>query len=600
VKSTRTQVFILAALVLLVRLPFLNQAVAGDDVYYLASAYHALIDPLHPNHTHYIFQGIDVTFEGYPHPPGNAWFLAGLLAVFGDVREIPFHAAYLLFTLIAVLAMYSLGRRFSCAPFWAAILFLLVPALFVNGNGFESDVPLLAFWMAGAAAFIYSVDSGRLSLLALAAICLAVSGFIAMQSFAFTLILLCYLWTQRKWTVSRVIVASMPVLVLISWQLFERLTAGHFPAQVLSGYLVSYGLERFAMKLRNALALTIHSCFLVFPIVLPFIAREAWKNRRTQDTRFLLLWIFVFLILAWGLFVSGSARYLLPMAAPVVLLASRAPTKWLKITCGVQLVISVSLAVVNYQHWDAYRKFAASLRPETLHKRVWVAGEWGLRHYLEADGALPIHRGQAVRPGDFVVESDLGYPANFSHGGSMLVQIAQVDINPWPPLRIIGIHSKSGFSTASAGLLPYGFNGGLIDRVHAYEVVKKEPKSSVLSLGAADVDSEIVSGVYGPEAGPWRWMSGEATLLLKNPGKPARLEVKVYVSDNAPARQMVFGVEGQQKTESLPGPGTYTFSMPVHLSGSDPVTVLIKVDKTFSVTGDSRVLGVILNEVGLY
>ncbi len=598
--TLRAHVLLLVALVLLARLPFLNQAVAGDDVYYLAAAYHAQIDPLHPNHTHYIFQGADVTFEGYPHPPGNAWVLAGLLWLFGDVREVPFHAAYILFTLIAVLSMYALGRRFSCAPFWAAVLFLLVPAFFVNGNGFESDVPLLAGWTAAAAFFVYGVDRGRLWLLVLSALCLAASGLIAMQSFVFTFILLAYLWSKRRWSAGAVIVAITPIVVLIAWQLFERATTGRFPAEVATGYMASYGLQRVAMKLRSAAALTVHSCFMVFPILLPFMAKVAWRGRRDPDTRFLLLWIGGFLLAAWGLFFAGSARYLLPMAAPVALLASQAPIRWVRAACIAQLVVSGALAVVNYQHWDGYRDFARSLQTETRHKRVWVAGEWGLRHYFEADGALPLQRDQVVSPGDLVVSSDLVAPVKFSHGGSVLVQVAERDIRPWVPFRIIGIDSKSGFSSAGKGFLPYDFRGGLVDRIHAYEVIRQEPKLSLLSLGAPEVDSQIVSGVYGPEAGPWRWMAGEATLLLKNPGRPSRLQVKLYVPDNAPARTLRFGIGSLAKTETLPGPGTFTVSTPVNLSGADPVTVIIKVDKTFNAPGDSRNLGIILNEVGLY
>ncbi len=37
----------------------------------------------------------------------------------GDMREVPFHAAYIVFSLIAALAMWSLARRFSPQPLWA-------------------------------------------------------------------------------------------------------------------------------------------------------------------------------------------------------------------------------------------------------------------------------------------------------------------------------------------------------------------------------------------------------------------------------------------------------------------------------------------------
>src|SRR2546422_520539 len=63
------QFLLIAALLLLIRLPFLNQAIQGDDVYYLAGAQHAQIEPAHPNHTSYAFVGQVVQMQGHPHPP---------------------------------------------------------------------------------------------------------------------------------------------------------------------------------------------------------------------------------------------------------------------------------------------------------------------------------------------------------------------------------------------------------------------------------------------------------------------------------------------------------------------------------------------------
>jgi hypothetical protein len=110
---------LILGLVLLLRLPFLNQAVQGDDPVYLAEASHAQIEPLHPENTGYVFRGRTVDLRGLTHPPMDGWILAGLLAVFGTVKEIPFHAAYIAFSLIAAAAMWSLARRFSARPVWA-------------------------------------------------------------------------------------------------------------------------------------------------------------------------------------------------------------------------------------------------------------------------------------------------------------------------------------------------------------------------------------------------------------------------------------------------------------------------------------------------
>src|SRR2546430_1373532 len=101
----RKPLLLALALVLAIRIPFLNQAIQGDDDIYLKEAAHALIEPLNPAHTKYVFVGDEVDLRGHSHPPGNAWPLAGLILLFGGVKEVPFHAAYIVFSLIAVAAM---------------------------------------------------------------------------------------------------------------------------------------------------------------------------------------------------------------------------------------------------------------------------------------------------------------------------------------------------------------------------------------------------------------------------------------------------------------------------------------------------------------
>ncbi len=153
------QTLAIIALVILLRLPFLNQAIQGDDVYYLYGAQHAQIDPLHPLNTRYMFLGDMVDMRGHPHGPMNPWILGILLAAVGDVREVPFHAGYTVFSILAALAMWSLARRFCERPLAATLLFLAVPAFVVNGNSFEADLPFLAFWMVSVALFVRAVDS---------------------------------------------------------------------------------------------------------------------------------------------------------------------------------------------------------------------------------------------------------------------------------------------------------------------------------------------------------------------------------------------------------------------------------------------------------
>jgi len=192
------QTLAIVALAILLRVPFLNQPVQGDDVYYLYGAEHAQIDPLHPLNTDYMFLGDMVDMRGHPHGPVNPWILAILLAALGDIREVPFHLAYALFSVIAALSMWSLARRFCERPLIATLLFLAVPAFVVNGNSFEADLPFLAFWMASVALFIKAVDQKSIAALAGSAIAGALAGLTAYQAVLLTPILAVYLFERRR------------------------------------------------------------------------------------------------------------------------------------------------------------------------------------------------------------------------------------------------------------------------------------------------------------------------------------------------------------------------------------------------------------------
>src|SRR6202041_630319 len=170
------------------------------DPYYLYGAEHALIDPLHPSSARYIFQGDLVDMRGHPHPPLNSWILAVPLAVLGDVREAPFHFFYILFSLIAALAMWSLARRFCERPLLATLVFVAVPAFVVNGTSFEADLPFLAWWMLAMAMFVKAVDEESVGALGASSAAAALAGMVAYQAILLTPILAVYLLQKRsKW-----------------------------------------------------------------------------------------------------------------------------------------------------------------------------------------------------------------------------------------------------------------------------------------------------------------------------------------------------------------------------------------------------------------
>jgi hypothetical protein len=335
--------------------------------------------------------------------------------------------------------------------------------------------------------------------------------------------------------------------------------------------------------------LAIHSWFIVFPVLAAFAATAAWRRRREPETLFLLTWIGIFLVCGMLVFFAGSARYLLPIAAPMAILASRLPTTWVAAGFAAQLALGLGLAGANYQHWDGYRSFAAALASPAPGHRLWVDNDWGLRYYLEARGGLPARKGQHVRAGDIIVTSELGSSVTFT---VPLAPVADSLIQPEIPLRLIGLDSQSGYSTVAKGFWPFGVSSGPVDRVHARLVMERHPKLEFFSPKTPDAADQIVSGVY-PNDG---WMSGSAVIVLKEPDTPKLLRAEIYVPDNAKARRVTLLLDGQEvASRGLPGPGKFTIESAVPLRGS---TVEVRVDRTFHAPGDQRDLGAVLMGAG--
>ena len=611
---------IVALFVLALRIPFLNQAIQGDDVYYLAEAQHAQIEPLHPKHVEYAFMGRMVDMRGQPHPPLNAWFLALLLATLHDVYEIPFHAAYILFSLIAALGALALARKFSPHPLAAALLFMATPAFVINGNSLESDLPFVAFWLLAIALFVQAVDRRSPSLLVASSLAMGLAALAAYQAVLLVPILFLY---GRKWRLAALAALTAPA-VLVAWQIFERLGTGAFPASVAAGYMQSYALQALAQKLKSAVALTGHLGWIVFPslwlpslIAIPAAIGASfydpnplfwgsiavgtgillWCARNWRD--FLAQWLLIFFSGAVVIFFAGSARYLLPIALPIAILATRRVSlRWIQVAVICELVLSLGLAVVNYHHWDVYRQFARSLARDAQTKRVWINGEWGLRYYLESEGGLPLLQGQTVHPGEIVVSSALGYPIPVTTGGGVLAPLTERTINSGIPLRLVALHGKSAYSTTMFGLRPFDLSVAAIDQLRAEVVIDRKPVTSYLKMNAPEAEQQIVSGVYQLENGEWRWMAKTAVILLKPPPVPSPLVVRFYIPNTAIARQIRVSVNDQVIATKDVAPGAFAMASLPNKPEGDSARITISVDKSFYSQSDKRELGIILTEVG--
>ena len=614
---------LIAVVAFLIRVPFLDQPLQIDDLYYMYGAQHAQIDPLHPLDTRYPFQGVVQDMRGHPHGPMNSWMLGGLLAAFGDVREGAFHTIYALFSVWAALAMFALARRFTDRALWATLLFMAVPPFIVNGNTFETDVPFLAFWLTSVVLFLKAVDERSVRWLAGAALFAAIGALQSYQAVLLVPILGVYLWMKRRdWVVGWMALLAAPAAIG-AWQIFEWQTTGQLPAALLIEYMRVASLQSPARKSDSALALIGHLTWVASPVLILAVAgRVGWRWAVTLAAfagaalvdssptfwisaglgvllllyvlrrDFLSAWIWIFFLGCVVIFFAGAARYLLPLAAPVAILMTRTATsRVLAGALALQLAISFGLARVNYEQAVAARDFALAAAAQANGARIWANAELGPRWYLESAGALPLTRDQAVQPGEFVATNDL--IKTFEPAGAKS-PVSELLVVPSIPIRMISLEGGAGFSTSGKGLLPFEFSDEPVDRLRLEVVVERTPELSYIDPREASATEHFVSGIY-----PDGWTSRQASVVVKTQGRAGSLVVDFFIPDNAPARHVDLLADGAViASKTYESTGAFQLSAPFE-TASEQVTVGVQVDATFRVPPDQRDLGIVIRGVGM-
>ena len=509
-KSLQRDLLLLAVFTLALHAPFLLQPVQGDEVNYLDMAAHVLKQPLTPLNFQFVFQGTLVDAAGHPHPPLNAYILAVAWLLRGHFSVLFFHCFYLLFALGISFAGYALAARFTAQPLWGALLIAASPLVQVNTNTLASpEAPALALLLAGAAAFFAEWFW-------LSGIALALAGLTELQALALPPILLLGYFIRRRGPATASgagvlgpygwirmapagvwFVLAAPFLALGGWQALEWALTGRLPFAVLAGYASNPNLSRFGLKGASALALLEHLGVLV--TFVPLAWRRLWGLAPALLAGFLvtdypwweriLLAIFVALgvnalvwlwesrrepvLAGWCLlyfgfalvaFFAGAARYLLPLAAPMVLLfvlEFHGRRRVLGLALAVNLLFGLNISFAAYEFARVYAQVAPPpCRP------FLVNGEWGFRYYMTARGGQPLQGVSVPTTGEWIVASDLSLAGKYdSLAEETATPLRTIDLRVRTPLRLIDRHVHSGFSASSFGLLPFSFSNQPLDRI---------------------------------------------------------------------------------------------------------------------------------------
>jgi 4-amino-4-deoxy-L-arabinose transferase-like glycosyltransferase len=376
-----TDLAILVLIVIACSIPFLGQPFHMDDGFYLDMARNAQTHPFFPNDTPYVFQGIHYPDAGsHSHPLFQTYFLAAIMHFFGEGsgHEWIYHFLELLFPILAVLSFHFICARFLDRPLWPSTLLAGAPLFLVMQHTLMTDVPMLAFWLAAIACFLYAADQKRAGLYAASALFLSAAMFTGYQSFA--LIPLLGFYHLRKsggwkgWISLVIPPAAIVVWVFINCIHYKRLLWGFTLGYVQSrqplslstlgikllsileyqGWLIVFPFFVFCLFARHlkwrALALVLLGAAFLAQVRIPdyrisdkiifvigfsaglFIIFEMGKiagraiifGRSTlsfdkTDEQFLGLWYFGMLVFCLFVFTEGSARYILPLVPPFLI-----------------------------------------------------------------------------------------------------------------------------------------------------------------------------------------------------------------------------------------------------------------------------------------
>lgn len=530
------------AFVLVIILPFAGQAIHIDDAIFWDFARGNLEKPLQGHISDYRLMGQEYREWRDTHPPLNQLYVTALMGIFGSESTSALHLGFIIFPLITGVSMFFLARRFTKNALLAVLLLMATPAFMTMSHTLMADAPMLSLWLASTAAYIYGVDRSNNRLLTLSGVMAALAVLTGYQALLLVLLLPLYALLVRKLSFKTAWPVALPLLGFVFYCLFSLWRYGALPRFQHAGGLGmghSHLLERFQgtllqiggasvfplmmvavffLRRRRFLALPVFAAIaialgiyirghenypwasaflfavfltagagLVYAVIsetllgLINMARRREAGAAGREQVFLGLWLLLVLGLVILLLPHATAKYTLPLLAPLVLLlfkemeagAAGRVVKWLAVTSfALTFMTGTLVSAADYQLAESGRSFAHNFAEgfET-EGGVWFVGEWGFRHYMEAQGYRYLSStDESPREGDIVVRAEF---SDWPLAGPVRqrMQLVETSRTDWDvPLRLMSFSSNAGFYGTHWGDLPYSITTDPVERFEVYRI----------------------------------------------------------------------------------------------------------------------------------
>jgi len=235
---------LLTAIVLVTALPFVRRAYFVDDYYFVTMARGIVQDAVRPYD--FISDDAGIGNVGWErgqrprmvNPPLFHFYLAGVIELFGDASW-KLRTASLLFSLMAVYAMYYVGKRIVPDPLGPVILMAATPAYWLTSYSLLIDGALVAFLLVSVLAFMTGQEKRRVTWIVASGFLMGLTMLV--KYFGVIVVVLVFLWQvldreRRNWKPGYLAYAVFLVVQLL-WAWWNVYTYGqsHFLAALPRG-----------------------------------------------------------------------------------------------------------------------------------------------------------------------------------------------------------------------------------------------------------------------------------------------------------------------------------------------------------------------------
>jgi len=480
------------------------------------------------------FEGLYVPdLASTEHPiPITSYYIAMIERLDGGLNEVNLHAGFLVFPLILACSMYLLARRYTAHPLLASLSLMFLPAVYVLSHTLMTDIPQLAFAVLAVALFTEYVEGGNRICGWLGAASATIASLISYSSLCLIPLLaaLAILKGHRR-ALKRILI--LPIVCFGGWLAVSLIHYGRLPPmQLLHFYfLVVHAASPVLLMKKSIYIILTAGSVMIFPLALLVTSRKiinaialllagpaiwisgAWQYSLfgkvlfivlfcagtagifsaieemisgDEDNLFLGSWFVGMLIFTAGAYMTGSARYLFGAMPPFVLLFYRRLERqwrvrdvhWIAASSLVlALTLGILISAVDYEFAGVYREFESKFREsnKTGQPRVWFAGEWGFRAYLERSGGEELgRRDDRPRKGDVLAVPAVATPYATLFDERSIILRSTYTYRTRFPVRLLDQASHAGFWSMGWGMLPVSFawNDSRLETIRAYEITR--------------------------------------------------------------------------------------------------------------------------------